>query len=163
MANIAADQVNQQAYTADQENQLGRDRLAEMTRQAEATLAQNAQENASKNALMNRTLDISENDKKADNAVNAQKAEWVKLLAEKKEAIHEKGAFAAYGLMAMNGAKTPEEGNTARNEIVKEALAKGFMSKEQDDMISKLNECVATDDYIEAKVRDIKLDNLGVK
>jgi hypothetical protein len=32
-----------------------------------------------------------------------------------------------------------------------------------DDMISKLNECVATDDYIEAKVRDIKLYNLGVK
>ena len=32
-----------------------------------------------------------------------------------------------------------------------------------DDMIIKLNECVATDDYIEAKVRDIKLDKLGVK
>lgn len=31
-----------------------------------------------------------------------------------------------------------------------------------DDMISKLNDCVATNDYIEAKVREIKLDNLGI-
>lgn len=31
-----------------------------------------------------------------------------------------------------------------------------------DDMINKLNECVVTDDYIEAKIRDIKLDNLGI-
>jgi len=138
MANIAADQVNQQAYTADQENQLGRDRLAEMTRQAEAAQNQTNMENAAKNALMNRTLDISESDKKTDNALNAQKAEWAKLLADKKEAIHAKGAQASYGLMAMNNAKTPEEANMARNEIIKDSLEKGYLSKDQVDTVSKL-------------------------
>ena len=55
--------------------------------------------------------------------------------------------------------KTFNSYNTMLSNIIKQFGGNPLL----DDMISKLNECVATDDYIESKVRDIKLDNLGVK
>ncbi len=55
--------------------------------------------------------------------------------------------------------KTFDTYNSMLSNIIKQFKGNPLL----DDMISKLNECVATDDYIEAKVRDIKLDNLGVK
>jgi len=55
--------------------------------------------------------------------------------------------------------KTFDSYNSMLSNIIKQFKGNPLL----DDMISKLNECVATDDYIEAKVRDIKLDNLGVK
>ncbi len=54
--------------------------------------------------------------------------------------------------------KTFDTYNSMLSNIIKQFKGNPLL----DDMISKLNECVATDDYIEAKVRDIKLDNLGV-
>ena len=55
--------------------------------------------------------------------------------------------------------KTFDTYNSMLSNIIKQFKGNPLL----DDMISKLNECVDTDDYIEAKVRDIKLDNLGVK
>jgi hypothetical protein len=55
--------------------------------------------------------------------------------------------------------KTFDSYNSMLSNIIKQFKGNPLL----DDMISKLNDCVATDDYIEAKVRDIKLDNLGVK
>jgi len=55
--------------------------------------------------------------------------------------------------------KTFDTYNSMLSNIIKQFKGNPLL----DDMISKLNECVATDDYVEAKVRDIKLDNLGIK
>lgn len=56
-----------------------------------------------------------------------QQQEMAKLVDEKAEKLHEKGAFASYGLLAMNQAKTPEEAQSLRMEILKEAKDKGFI------------------------------------
>lgn len=56
-----------------------------------------------------------------------QQQEMAKLVDEKAEKLHEKGAFASYGLLAMNQAKTPEEAQALRMEILKEAKDKGFV------------------------------------
>lgn len=67
-----------------------------------------------------------------------QKQEMAKLMAEKKEKLQEKGAYASYALMTMNGAKTPEEATQYWNLISKEALDKKYMTKEQADQMSQM-------------------------
>lgn len=64
-------------------------------------------------------------------AEQTAKDQMVKLMADKKESIQEKGAFASYGLIAMQGAKTSEEAQQIRNEILKEAGDKKLMSPEE--------------------------------
>lgn len=58
------------------------------------------------------------------------------LMEENKETIKEKGALAAYGLVALKGAKTPEEAQQVREEIVNTAKAKKFISAEDAKALS---------------------------
>ncbi len=64
-------------------------------------------------------------------AEDTAKRQMAELLAEKKEQIQEKGAFASYGLLAISGAESTEEANQIRSEILKEAGSKGFMKPEE--------------------------------
>lgn len=64
-------------------------------------------------------------------AEETAKRQMVQLMSEKKQDLHDKGAFASYGLLAMSGAKTPEEANQIRTSILKEAGDKGYMSEDE--------------------------------
>lgn len=61
-------------------------------------------------------------------AEDTAKRQMVELMADKKEKIQEKGAFASYGLLAINGAKNSEEAQQIKMEILKEAGEKKFMT-----------------------------------
>lgn len=64
-------------------------------------------------------------------AENTAKDQMAKLLADSKQNLQDKGAFASYGLLSMTGAKTPEEAAQIKDEILKEAASKKYMSPEQ--------------------------------
>ncbi len=64
-------------------------------------------------------------------AERTAKNQMAKLKEEKKETIQEKGAFASYGLLAMKDAKTSEEAQQIRTEILKEAESKQYMTPEE--------------------------------
>lgn len=66
-----------------------------------------------------------------------QQAEMKALMEEKKETIKEKGAFASYARLAMDSAKTPEEAQQLRTEILNEAVSKGHISEEEAKMAAK--------------------------
>lgn len=61
-----------------------------------------------------------------------------KLLDENKETINAKGAHASYGLMALRGAKSPEEAQQISNEFIKEALSKKYVTEEEAKMFSQM-------------------------
>lgn len=64
-------------------------------------------------------------------AEETAKRQMVELMAEKKEKLQEKGAFASFALLAMTGAKTTEEASQIRTEVLKEARSKNLMSPEE--------------------------------
>ena len=85
--------------------------------------------------------DIAESEIDVRNRALAEKmaeAQMKELSNMKKEDLKERGAFASYGLLAMNGAKSPEEANQYRVEFLKEAGEKGFMTAEELKVASKL-------------------------
>lgn len=63
--------------------------------------------------------------------------EMAKLMDEKKEKLEEKGAYAAYGLMTMQSAKTPAEAQMYKTEIINEAVDKGYVDKDVGDALRK--------------------------
>lgn len=69
--------------------------------------------------------------KEAELFQRQQAMEMKNLLEEKKETLKEKGAFASYARLSMEKAQTPEEANQIRAEVLKEALDKGYVSKEE--------------------------------
>lgn len=64
-------------------------------------------------------------------AMEQQKMEMAKLMEDSKQTIKEKGAFAAYGRLAIDQAKTPEEAQQIKEEILNEAEAKGYITGTQ--------------------------------
>jgi len=64
-------------------------------------------------------------------AEDVAKRQMVELMADKKEKIQEKGAFASYGLIAMKGAKSSEEAQQIKMEFLREAGEKKLMSPEE--------------------------------
>lgn len=77
--------------------------------------------------------------KEAENQfLESSKMDMAKLLNEGKDSIKEKGSFAAYAKLAMDKAKTPEEANQIRTEILKEALTKKYIDKEEAVFAAKL-------------------------
>lgn len=66
-----------------------------------------------------------------------QAKEIEKLLGEKKEKLEEKGAYAAYVRLALEKAKTPEEAQQIRIDSLKEAVKKGYYTKEEADIASR--------------------------
>ncbi len=138
--NVAQQQMANQAAMANQQNQLEQQKLA----QQNAQFGQNAQLDAAKMAQQdnqfNQNLDVTMD----RNAIDKQRADqegaakqMAKLLDMDKKDLQARGAFAAYGLMSIKGAKTPEEANLIRNEIVKEAVAKKHISAEEGAAASK--------------------------
>lgn len=71
-------------------------------------------------------------------AETTAKDQMAKTLALSKEELQNQGAFASYGLISMKGAKTPEEANTIRAEINKEAVSKGYLTQAQADTANTL-------------------------
>lgn len=95
--------------------------------------SQNAAENAYKQQLLAQQGALGQAGIDVDKQRLAQDSlakEVAKLAQEKKETLEEKGALAAYGLVAMKGAKTPEEAQQIRTEIINETLAKKHISPE---------------------------------
>lgn len=64
-------------------------------------------------------------------AEDIAKRQMVELMADNKEKIQEKGAFASYGLIAMNGAKSSEEAQQIKMEILRDAADKKIMSPQE--------------------------------
>jgi hypothetical protein len=57
--------------------------------------------------------------------------EMSQIVAQRKEDIDKQGAFAAYGLMAIKGAKSPAEAQQISNAIIQEAVSKKYVSPEE--------------------------------
>jgi hypothetical protein len=131
LANMDQDMFRQELGMKDQHFQIGRQDDA----------AKLAAEMASRErgfGLDERKLGLIEEENKMKMAMEYQKLELKKMLEEKKEVREEKAAYAMYGLRAMQGAKTPEEAQQIRTEILKEALDKGYISKEEAKAGSKM-------------------------
>jgi len=64
-------------------------------------------------------------------AEDVAKRQMAELMEDKKEKIQEKGAFASYGLIAMNGSKSSEEAQQIKMEFLREAGEKNLMSPEE--------------------------------
>lgn len=62
------------------------------------------------------------------NMLDAHKQQMEQLNKDSLQTLKEKGAYASYGLLALKNAKTPEEANAIKAEIVKEAQAKKYIS-----------------------------------
>ena len=71
-------------------------------------------------------------------AAVAQQKELARLLDEKKETIEQKKNFTGYAMYAIQNAKTPEEKQMLRQEILKEAESKGYLSKEKKRKYSQM-------------------------
>lgn len=64
-------------------------------------------------------------------AEQTAKDQMVKLMADTKQNLQEKGAFASYGLISMSGAKSPEEAAQIKAAILEEAGQKKYMTPEE--------------------------------
>lgn len=89
-------------------------------------------------ALDNRKADITAKGNDQQMMVEMQKNVMTKLVAEKKEALQEKGAFASYFRMSLEQAKTPEEAQQITMEALKEAVGNKYLSKEQAKQFAQL-------------------------
>lgn len=118
--------LNLRKIALEQQGLLGQGELAHKQQMAQ-------QQNQIESAYKQGDLDL----RKQALIQDQQAKELAKLLDQDKKLIKEKGAFAAYGLMSMKGAKTPEEANSTRVEILKEALAKEYISKEEAEVARK--------------------------
>jgi len=64
-------------------------------------------------------------------AVAQSKVDMQRLLTQNKQDIQDRGAFASYGLLALNQAKTPDEAAQIKNELLSEATSKGYLSEDE--------------------------------
>lgn len=131
LANMEQDRFKQELGMKDQWFQLGRQDDA-------AKLAAEMSSRERGYGLEERKLGMIDEENKMKLAMEYQKTELKKMLEEKKEVREEKAAYAMYGLRTMQGAKTPEEAQQIRTEIVKEALDKGYISKEEAKAAGKM-------------------------
>ncbi len=120
-------QQNRQGLLAQANQNLDQQKLAQQGNQFQSELGLKQQqmamqglEHKDQQDLKNRIL-----------AEQTAKDQMTKLMSEGKQAVHEKGAFASYGLLAMSGAKTPEEAAQIKAEILKEAADKKYMTAEE--------------------------------
>lgn len=139
--NLLRDQMQQQAYASQQGNATEQQKLAFDQQRLAAESAQNAGTNDFRERDLAQRGELGRGDIDVRKAAIEQDkmAQTMKTLVEMdKKKLQETGAFAAYGLMALNGAKTPEEANMIRKEILKEAVAKGHRSAEEAAILTKM-------------------------
>lgn len=70
--------------------------------------------------------------------LDEHKLELERLTKLNAQDLQKRGAFAAYSVLAMKNAQTPDQAQQIRNSILQEAVSKGFYTKEQADQASKL-------------------------
>ena len=70
-------------------------------------------------------------------AEDTAKRQMAEMMEEKKEALHEKGAAASYGLIALSNAKSPEEAHKLSVELMKDAVTKKLVSEKEADAFLK--------------------------
>lgn len=138
---VAQQAMDQQAVQQQRQGLLDQNNLAMRRQEFGATGAQNATDNAYKQQQLAQTSLSEKDNLDLQNRILAEttaKDQMVKTLALSKQEIQNQGAFASYGLMSMKGAKTPEEANTIRAEINKEAVSKGYLTQTQADAANAL-------------------------
>lgn len=138
---IQRQQLAQQYELAKNQENLERQKVAQQGSQFDQSLQSDKMKMAMQDSQFGRSATLDERRQGSEEkkiAMEIQQREMAKLLDEKKETIKEKGAFASYGVLAMKGAKTPEEAQQIRTEIAKEALTKGIISKEEYAAASKM-------------------------
>lgn len=128
---ILRDQMQQQGLLAQQQQGLDQQKMAQQDAQFGQSLGADKEKLYATLGQRDKEVDSEQYKTNVQAAMKTQEMQMKQLLEEKKETIKEKGAFASYGLLAMKGAKTPEEAQQIRNEIIKEAISKGHISKEE--------------------------------
>ncbi len=138
---IQRQQLDQQAQQSDraglfQDKQLAFDQQKMGTLSNQFGVEQNYKERelAQRGALGYGELDA----KKQELLQEHQKMEMTKLMKEDAQTIKEKGAFASYGLMSLNDAKTPEQAQQISDAFTKEAVSKKYITQEEADAFSKM-------------------------
>lgn len=131
---LLRDQMAQQGVLAQQENATAQQRLAQEAAQYAGTSDYRERALAQTGELGQANVDI----EKQKLAQQQQQQMMVKLADMSKQELKERGAYASYGMMAMQNAKTPEEANQIRASMVPEALSKGYIQKEQADAMMKM-------------------------
>ena len=113
--------------------------------QAAATLQQNALKNQGTQSLETaKYLQTGQNQQATQanaqqkNMLDAHKQVMDQLNKDSEKVLKEKGAHAAYTIMALRDAKTSEAGNLIRTESLKEAVTKGYVSKEDSERLAKM-------------------------
>jgi hypothetical protein len=81
---------------------------------------------------------MEQQNKQQDLMFKYQQEEMKKFMADKKEALQEKGAFYSYARTAMDKLESPEEKQQLKLEILKEAQDKGYATKEEAAIATKM-------------------------
>jgi len=135
--NLLRSQMQQQAQQAQQGNYLDQQKLAQQGSQFDAGQMMDRDKLALAQAQL--ALAGTESDlKKQELEAQMQQKEMAKLIDMDKKELVKRGSYASYGLMAISGAKTPEESNMTRKETLKESLAEGLIDKDQFSQMSKM-------------------------
>jgi len=135
--NLMRDQMQQQGLLSQQGYDIDQQKMAAIAAQNQIS----NQMDAAKMGQVDRQFGLAEKqfgqvEKQAN--LEAQQKEMAKLIDMDKNALKERGAFASYGLMSLKGAKTPEEAQQIKSEILKEAVSKNLLPKDQADQIRKM-------------------------
>ena len=126
-AALRQQEMARQSSIANQQAILERQRMAQQGNQFAQGQALDAAKLAQTDRLDERKIGVMEQQMAAE----AQQKEMAKLIDMDKQVLNKRGAFASYGLMSLKGAKTPEEAQQIKTEILKEAVAEGHISKEE--------------------------------
>lgn len=131
---IQQQQMNQQGLLANQQNQLDRDKMAQLAYQFDVGAGMDRDKLAAAMGQQDRSMGLDERKvalAEQELQQKQQATEMAKLLDMNSAKLKQIGAHASYGLLAIKGAKTPEEANTIRVATVQEALDNKFITKEQ--------------------------------
>ncbi len=127
-------QLAQQGLLASQQNQLAQQKMAQQGSQFDVSAALDRDKLAAGIGQQDRMFGLEQQKQglaEQELAMKGQAMEMAKLADLTKAQIHEKGAFASYARLAIGQAKTPEEANQMRNEILKDAVNSKHISLEE--------------------------------
>lgn len=67
-----------------------------------------------------------------------QQSQFNQMMTMKKEDLMQRGAFATYGLLALQNAQSPDQAQQISNTLTQQAIQKGFMTQDEADQFNQL-------------------------
>lgn len=125
--NIERQRLAQQGLLANQAGALEQQKLAQQGNQFQQTNQLAQQQLAQQGTLGQGNLDI----EKQKVALQALQMDMASRVDQDKQALQQRGAFSSYAWLSLDKAQTPEEAQQIKNEILKEAVTKNYVTQDE--------------------------------